>query len=133
VHAFGSVVLKDRYGDQRGGSEWEPTKNLLEGDGNSNKTNKASNTRLRLTTQVGQAHTATKVLLDLGTNKQTSEPKHPNTHNGNLHGLLPAAPVRPMAYAGQTGDTSQTGGQSRSGRWLQQPHHKRSRKPKWLL
>jgi hypothetical protein len=37
--------------------------------------------------------------------------------------------VRPMAYAGQTGDTSQTGGQSRSGRWLQQPHNKRSREP----
>jgi hypothetical protein len=29
---------------------------LLEGDGDSNKTNTASNTRLRLTTQVGQAH-----------------------------------------------------------------------------
>jgi hypothetical protein len=77
---------------------------LLEGDGYSNKTNTASNTRLRLTTQVGQANAATKVLLDLGTNKQPSEPKHTNTHNGNLHGLLPAlhrsdrwpAPVRPV-------------------------------------
>jgi amino acid transporter len=24
--------MKDRLGDQRGGSEWEPIKNLLEGD-----------------------------------------------------------------------------------------------------
>jgi hypothetical protein len=75
--------------NQRGGSEWEPIKILLEGDGDSNKTNTTSNTRLRLTTQVGQAHAATGVLLDLGTNKQPSEPKHTNTHSGNLHGLLP--------------------------------------------
>jgi hypothetical protein len=53
--------------NQRGGSEREPIKILLEGDGNSNKMNKASNTRLRLTTQVGQAHVATGVPLDLGT------------------------------------------------------------------
>jgi hypothetical protein len=51
-----------------GGSEWEPIKILLEGDGNSNKMNTASNTRLRLTTQVAQAHVATGVPLDLGTN-----------------------------------------------------------------
>jgi hypothetical protein len=31
--------VKDRTGDQRGGSEWEPIKILLEGDGNSNKMN----------------------------------------------------------------------------------------------
>jgi hypothetical protein len=54
--------------NQRGRSEWEPIKILLEGDGNSNKMNMASNTRLRLTTQVGQAHVATEVPLDLGTN-----------------------------------------------------------------
>jgi hypothetical protein len=61
--------VKDRYGEpERGGSEWEPIKILLEGDGNSNKMNTASNTRLRLTTQVGQAHVATGVPLDLGTN-----------------------------------------------------------------
>jgi hypothetical protein len=40
-----------------------------------------------------------------------------------------ATPVRLMACAGQTGDTGQTGGQSRSGRWLQQPHNKCSREP----
>jgi hypothetical protein len=44
---------------REGGSEWEPIKILLEGDGNSYKMNTASNTRLRLTTQVGQAHVAT--------------------------------------------------------------------------
>jgi hypothetical protein len=52
--------VKDRYGEpERGGSEWEPIKILLDGDENSNKTNTTSNTRLRLTTQVGQAHVAT--------------------------------------------------------------------------
>jgi hypothetical protein len=45
------MVVKDRYGEpKRGGSEWEPIKILLEGDGNSNKMNTASNTRLQLTT-----------------------------------------------------------------------------------
>jgi hypothetical protein len=97
--------------NQRGGSEWEPIKILLEGYGDSNKTNTASNTRLRLTTQIGQAHVATGVPLDLGTNAQTSEPKHTNTNSGNLHGLLPVlhwsdrwpAPVRPVDRAGQAG------------------------------
>jgi hypothetical protein len=73
----------------REGGEWEPIKILLEGDRDSNKRNVASNTRLRLTTQVGQVHAATEVLLDLGTNKQPPERKHTNTHSGNLHGLLP--------------------------------------------
>jgi Tfp pilus assembly protein FimT len=41
------------------GSKWEPIKILLEGDGNSNKMNAASNTLLQLTTQVSQAHVAT--------------------------------------------------------------------------
>jgi hypothetical protein len=54
--------------NHRGGSEWEPIKILLEGDGNSYKMNMNSNTRLRLTTQDGQAHVATGVPLDLGTN-----------------------------------------------------------------
>jgi hypothetical protein len=61
--------------NQRGGSEWEPIKILLEGDGNSNKMKVASNTLLQLTTQVGQAHVATEVPLDLGTNKQPSDPR----------------------------------------------------------
>jgi hypothetical protein len=60
---------------REGGSEWEPIKILLEGDGNSNKINAASNTLLHLTTQVGQAHVATGVPLDLGTNTQPSDPR----------------------------------------------------------
>jgi hypothetical protein len=40
-------MVKDRYGEpERGGSEWEPIKILLEGDGGSYKTNTASNTLL---------------------------------------------------------------------------------------
>jgi hypothetical protein len=80
----------------------------------------ASNTCLQRTTQVGQAHTATEVLVDLGTNKHPSEPKHTNTHNGNLHGLLlvlhrsdrwpapvrPVTPVRPLDNADQAGGYS---------------------------
>jgi hypothetical protein len=97
--------------NQRGGSEWELIKILLEGDGYSNETNTTSNTRLRLATLVGQAHAATRVLLDLGTNKQPFVPKLTNTHSGNLHGLLPVlhrsdrwpAPVRPVDKAGQAG------------------------------
>jgi hypothetical protein len=55
MHAFEGPIRRTR----EGGSEWEPIKILLEGDGNSNKMNTASNTRLRLTTKVGQAHVAT--------------------------------------------------------------------------
>jgi hypothetical protein len=67
---------------REGGSEWEPIKILLEGDGSSNKMNTASNTRLRLTTQVGQAHVATGVPLDLGTNTHTlSTREHSGTPN----------------------------------------------------
>jgi hypothetical protein len=103
-----------------GRSEWESIKNFVEGDGDSNKTNTASNTRLRQTTQVGQAHVAPAVPLHLGTNKQPFEPKHTNSHIGNLHGLLPvlhqsdrwsalvrpATPVRPVDRAGQAGGYS---------------------------
>jgi hypothetical protein len=92
----------------------EPIKILLEEDRDSNKTNTASNTGLRLTTQVGQVHAATKVLLDLGTNKLPPEPKHTNTHSGNLHSLLPMlhrsdrwpVPVRSVGRAGQAGGYS---------------------------
>jgi hypothetical protein len=42
------VSVKNRYDEPErgGGSEWEPIKILLEGDGGSNKMNIASNTRL---------------------------------------------------------------------------------------
>jgi hypothetical protein len=80
----------------------------------------ASNTRLRLTTQVNQAHTAIEVLLYLGTNKQPSEPKHTNTHSGNLHGLLSVlhrsdrwpALVRSVALVRPVDSTCQAGGYS---------------------
>jgi hypothetical protein len=39
-------LVKGRYGEPEGGSEWELIKILLEGDEGSNKTNTASNTRL---------------------------------------------------------------------------------------
>jgi hypothetical protein len=109
LHSPGStLVFEGRIRRTReGGSEWEPIKNLLEGDGDSNKTNTTSNTRTRLTTHVGQAHVATGVPLDLGTNKQPSEPKHTNTHSVNLQDFLPVLhrsdqwtePVRPVAAA----------------------------------
>jgi hypothetical protein len=91
---------------------------LLEGDGDSNKTNTASNTCLRLTTKAGQAHVATEVLLDLGT-KTTFRAKTHQHAQWKLAWLAPcAAPVRLMACAGQTGDTGQTGRQRQSGLWL---------------
>jgi hypothetical protein len=42
--------------------------------------NTASNTHLRFTTQVGQAHAATGVLLDLGTNSQPQRPENAAEH-----------------------------------------------------
>jgi hypothetical protein len=78
-HAPARWLWRTDTTNQRGGSEWEPIKILLEWDESSNKTNTAYNTRLRLTTQVGQVHAATGVLMDLGTNKQPSEAKHTNT------------------------------------------------------
>jgi hypothetical protein len=83
-----------------GGSKWELIKNLLEGDGNSNKMNTASNTRLRLTTQVGHAHVATGVRLDLGTNTQPSDPR---TQRNSKPRVYRPTPVRPVSTTGQTG------------------------------
>jgi hypothetical protein len=80
--------------NQRGGSEWEPIKILLEGDGYSNKTNTASNTRLQLTTQVGQVHAATEVLLNLGTNSQPHRPENAAEHQNSS----------PLTNTGQTGE-----------------------------
>jgi hypothetical protein len=72
--------VKDPYGEPERGSECEPIKNLFERDGNSSKTNTTSNTRLRLTTQVGQIHIATGVLLNLGTNFQPYRPENAAEH-----------------------------------------------------
>jgi hypothetical protein len=95
------MTVKDRYGEpEGGGSEWEPIKILLEGDGNSNKMKAASNTLLQLTTQVGQAHVATGVPLDLGTNTQPSDPR---TQRNTKPRVYRPTPVRPVSTTGQTG------------------------------
>jgi hypothetical protein len=47
--------------------------------------NTASNTRLRLTTQIGQAHVATGVPLDLGTNTQPSDPRTQRNTKPRVH------------------------------------------------
>jgi hypothetical protein len=69
---------------------------------------------------IGPSHVATRVPLNLGTNKQPSEPKHTNMHNGNLHGLLPVlhrsdrwrAPVRPVTLVRLVDSAGQAGGYS---------------------
>jgi hypothetical protein len=87
--------VKDRYSElERGGSDWEPIKILLEGDGGSNKMTTTSNTRLRLTTQVGQAHVAIGVLLDLGTNSQPHKPENAAEHKTRAS----------LTYTGQAGE-----------------------------
>jgi hypothetical protein len=118
--------------NQRGGSEWEPIKILLDGDRNSNKMNAATNTRLRLTTQVGQAHVATRVPLDLRTNTHSLPTRErsgtPNLESTDQHRsdrwappvrpvpagelqwfpLSGVTPVRPVRYTGQTGHSLKT-------------------------
>jgi hypothetical protein len=80
--------------NQRGGSEWESIKILLEGDRDSNKMNTASNTRLGLTTQVCQDHDSTGVLLALRTNNQLHRPKNAAEHQ----------PRASLTYTGQAGE-----------------------------
>jgi hypothetical protein len=68
--------------------------------------NTASNTRLRITTKVGQAHVATGVPLDLGTNTPPSDPRNaaekPNLESTDPHRSdRLAPPVRPVP-AGET-------------------------------
>jgi hypothetical protein len=92
--------------NQRGGSEWEPIKILLEGDGNSYKMNTASNTHLRLTTQAGKAHVATGVPLDLGTNTHTLPTRErsgtPNFESTDPHRSDRWAPPVRSVPAGET-------------------------------
>jgi hypothetical protein len=90
---------------REGGSEWDPIKILLKRDRNSNKMNKASNTRLRLTTEVGQAHVATGVPLDLGTNTQPSDQR---TQRNTKPQVYRPTPVRPVP-AGETEQLSLSG------------------------
>jgi hypothetical protein len=75
-------------------------KNSSRGDENSNKMNTASNPRLRLTTQVCQAHVATGVPLDLGTNTQPSDPR---TQRNTKARFYRPTPVRPVSTTGQIG------------------------------
>jgi hypothetical protein len=81
--------------------------------------NTASNTRLRLTTQVGQVHVATGVPLDLGTNTQPSDPRTQRNTKPRVYRPTPVrpvpageswqlplsgfTPVRPVQHTGQTG------------------------------
>jgi hypothetical protein len=60
--------------------------------------NTASNTRLRLTTQVGQAHATTGVVLDLGNNSQPHKPKNAAEHKTRAS----------LTYTGQAGETHQS-------------------------
>jgi hypothetical protein len=80
----GEFPLNDRLGEPERGSEWEPIKNLLEGDRKSNKMNTTTKHVFDSTTQVGQDHIATRVLLVLGTNNSTKHSKH----SGKLSSLL---------------------------------------------
>jgi hypothetical protein len=59
--------------------------------------NTDSNTRLRFTSQVGEDHAATGVLLDLGTNNQPHRPE-------NTAGYKPRAL---LTYTGQAGEHHQ--------------------------
>jgi hypothetical protein len=95
--------MKDRYGEPKRGSEWEPIKILLKGDEDSNKTNTASNTRLRLTTQVGQAHVARSATGPRNQHTTLRAKTHQHAQRKLARLAACAAPVRPMAYAGQTG------------------------------
>jgi negative regulator of sigma E activity len=60
--------------------------------------NRASNTRFRLTTQVGQIHVATRVLLNLGTNFQPYRPENAAEHQTSS----------PLTNTGQTGEHHQS-------------------------
>jgi hypothetical protein len=81
---------------------------LLEGDRGFNKMNTAC------------CHVATRVLLILGTNKQTSKQKLTYTHSENLDGLLPVlhrshqwpTPVRPVTLVRPVDRAGQAGGYS---------------------
>jgi hypothetical protein len=98
-------MIKDRNGEPEGG-EWESIKILLEGDRDSNELNttfqRTSSTQLpKCATGPRSQHTTFRTKTHEHTQKKLA--------------LLAACatPVRPMACAAQTGDTGQTGGQSR--------------------
>jgi hypothetical protein len=61
--------LKDRLGDQRGGSEWEPIKILLQRENSAY----APNSQPRIPTQVCQGRVVTTDLPTLGANPKQSQ------------------------------------------------------------
>jgi hypothetical protein len=92
--------------------------------------NMFSNTRLRLNYSSWsrpRSHWSATSPRNQHTNFRTKTHEHTQWKLARLSAC--ATPVRSMACAGQTGDTGQTSGQSRSGRWLPQSHNKRSREP----
>jgi hypothetical protein len=111
---------RDNEGPKRrtreGGSQWEPIKILLEGYKGSNKMNTASNTRLRLNNPSWprpRSHWNATGPRNQHTAFRTKTHEHTQRKLARL--VACATPVKPMACAGQTGDTGQTGGQSQSG------------------
>jgi hypothetical protein len=115
---------------REGGSEWEPINVLLEGDRVSNMMNTASNTRLQLNYPSWSRPRSQWSATDPRSQQTIFRAKtHQHTQRKLARLAACATPVRPMACAGQTDDTGQTNGQSRSGWWLQQPHNKCSREP----
>jgi hypothetical protein len=101
--------------NQRGGSEWEPIKNLLEGDRGSNKINTASNTRLRLNyPSWSRPHRHWSATNHRNQQLTFRAKTHQQAQRKLTRLAACATPVRPMACAGQTGGrTSQAGGYSR--------------------
>jgi hypothetical protein len=69
IISFVMMLVKDRLGDQRGGSEWEPIKILLQGE-NSAYTPKS---QPRIPTRVCQGRVVTTDLPTLGKNPKRSQ------------------------------------------------------------
>jgi hypothetical protein len=114
--ATGQTSSVHREGPKRrtregGGSQWELIKILLEGDRDSNKTNTTSNTRLRLNYPSWSRPRSHWSATD-PRNQQTIYRAKTHQHAQRKLARLAACatPVRPMACAGHTGDTGQTGG-----------------------
>jgi hypothetical protein len=92
--------------------------------------NTASNTRLRLNYPSWSRPHSHWSATDPRNQQTTFLAKtHQHTQQKLARLATCATLVRPMACAGQTGDTGQTGGQRRLERWLQQPQNKCSREP----
>jgi hypothetical protein len=103
--------LKDRYDKPERGSEWEPIKILLEGDRGSNMMNMASNTCLQLNYRSWSRPRSQWSATDPRNQQTTFQAKtHQHAQRKLAQLAACATPVRPMACAGQTGDTGQTGG-----------------------